>query len=71
MFVALMKKIYLGWEEGAELLSSLSPVLRSPDKGAGIIFNTVPFTGHISGDSAATERHVTARGLQMNHDSEQ
>lgn len=51
VFAALMKKVYLG----EEFLSSLSPVLKRPDKGIDIIFNTLPFPGHISKDSEVSQ----------------
>lgn len=46
VFAALMKKVYLG----EEFLSSLSTVLKRPNKGVDIISNTLPFPGHISTD---------------------
>lgn len=70
VFAALMKKVYLG---GGEFLSSLSPVLKSPDKGVDIIPNTLPFPGHISEDSEvkspSSERRMTSKVHQTNHDS--
>lgn len=62
VFAALMKKIYLG----AELLSSLSPFLQSPDKGFGFIFNTVPLTGHSVGWGGGVYGTETAKNLQTN-----
>ncbi len=66
VFAALMKKVYLG----EELLSSLSPVLKSPNKGADIISNTLPFPGHISKDSEVRKHktHMTSKILLTNHD---
>lgn len=57
MFAALMKKVYLG----EELLSSLSTVLKSPDKGVDIIPNTLPFPGHISEDSEVRQQSLSHR----------
>lgn len=51
VFAALMKKVYLG----EEFLLSLSPVLKSPNKGIDMIFNTLPFPGHISKDSEVSQ----------------
>lgn len=45
MFAALMKKGLFG---GEEFLSALKVLT----KGLDIIFNTLPFPGHVSGDSA-------------------
>lgn len=53
-----MKKVYLG---GEQLLSSLSPVLKSPDKGVDIIPNTLPFPGHISEDAEVRQQSLCCR----------
>lgn len=45
VFAALMKKGLFG---GEEFLSALKVLT----KGLDIIFNTLPFPGHVSGDSA-------------------
>lgn len=71
VFAALMKKVYVG----EEFLLALSPVLKSPHKGADIIFNTLPFPGHVSKDSEvrqqspSTKRRMTSKIPQINHDS--
>lgn len=68
VFAALMKKVYVG----EEFLSALSPVLKSPHKGADIIFNTLPFPGHVSKDSEVRQqspRSMTSKIPQTNYDS--
>lgn len=72
VFAALMKKVYLG---GEEFLSALSPALKSPNKSADIISNTLPFPGHISKDSDVmlqSHKHkmsTTSKILCTNYDN--
>lgn len=62
-----MKKVYMG----EEFLSSLYPVLKTPDKGIDIIFNTLPFPGYINKDSEVRQQalsHQEAHDFQNSLD---